>query len=127
MSRVINRKNIIVTSVLTGDRQFSRFISLPFQADTMIVKLITCLGATEFKGDGNPERIGDVRLIWCENVNDCIGSFFDDSTSSPNITFDVSNCAFNTEWKFASKLVDGAFDASSIGTLVIHLEFTQHQ
>ena len=131
MSRVINRKNVTIVQDLNDvEGVFTVNMNSSFKPDTMIVKHITY---------GDPSEEEKIReshgmfLIRCSAVNDYIGSIsdspFGNTSVSPNLVFDVSNCTFNTEWRFSIHLNDHDIDNDTIfpGDLVIHLEFTQHQ
>ena len=123
--KVINRKNIVIAHDFTGATvaKFQSNIYLQFQPDTMNVKLINTSGGENivaFK-----ER--NTSLIYCQNINEYIGSFWDGTTSTPNLTFDVKNQTFNTAWLFESRKVDGTVDTTSTCSIAIHLEFLQHE
>ena len=124
--KVINRKNIILAhsffNAINTDPFIKKHIDLSFQPDTMIVKLINALGAQD-----QQSREDEVYTLFCRNINEHIGSFFDGSTSTPNLTFDVSNATFNTEWIIESRQYDGSLDRSSSAIIIIHLEFLQHE
>lgn len=124
--KVINRKNIVVIHDFVDqggtNPRFSKNIHLSFQPDTMIVKLINAIGYQDPLA-----KVIDTYLLYCQNINECIGSFYDGSTSTPNLTFDVKNATFNTEWIFESRNYDGELDNQSSAILAIHLEFLKHE
>ena len=124
--KVINRKNIILAhsfvDVLNTNPFIKKHIDLSFQPDTMIVKLINALGTQDLQ-----TREDEVYTLFCRNINEHIGSFFDGSTSTPNLTFDVSNATFNTEWIIESQRYNGSLDRTSSAIIIIHLEFLQHE
>lgn len=128
MSRkVIKRKNVVIAHDFddgSGNTVsvFKLDLNLDFQPDTMNVKMINALGDQELQN-----RVNNVYVLHCHNINEYIGSFFDGSTSTPNLIFDVSNATFNTEWSFRSLDVDGNLDTDSLASLTIHLEFSKHE
>lgn len=120
--KVINRKNIVLSNQLSTDKVWTTNISMSFQPDTMIVKLVTCSGMAD------PTSKKDlIRLVKCDNINEYICSFYDGSVSSPGLVFDVRNTTVNTDWTFRSHDYDGTLDSTSDATIAIHLEFLQHE
>ncbi len=125
MSKVINRKNIVIAQFIQPGtaKAWIQPISLDFVADQVIVKHILYCGSAD-----PAAKIDGVRFIKSSLVNDQImGSFYDGCTYSPELVFQLPSFSNNTTYTFRIETVGGVIDPDFDGILSMHLEFTQHE
>jgi hypothetical protein len=123
MSKVINRKNIVISHNLVPFETWNQTIGLDFQADQMIVKSIVYAGAA----DPTVKQVS-VMFIKSSLVNNQImGSIYDGCAYNPDLVYQLPSWTDNNTWTFRIENSTGVLDTTFNGVLCMHLEFTQHE
>ncbi len=117
--QVESRRNITVGANLTGNNTFNiNIFNVSFIPDEVIVRQIT------YQNDP-AAPVAESFAIWTDLVGDYIGSFFDGSTCSPNITYDLKR-SVQGYYNFKVHTTAGVVPALT-GKLFLHLEFVRYK
>lgn len=121
LRKVINRKNITIIHDFGDGRDWNTAINLQFQPDEMIVKAISAQGSVV-------PIAGGLEYVYCETINEILGSFSYNSFVYPNLQFMANRFPINSQWNFkilnaTTQTLNTTFDSE----IMIHLEFIQYQ
>jgi hypothetical protein len=111
------RRNVSITQDFAQAVNFTAVINnVSFIPDEVIVRKIT------YHHDGTE---ASAFRLYTDLVGDYIGSFYDGSSSAPNITFPLGRSVQGT-YSFKPQTVAGATPAIA-GAFFIHLEFVRYR
>ena len=114
--KVIERKNIFLSTTLNNTGRFTKTINIDFVPDEVILKhVLYALDNTEEKG---------VKL-YSTLVNDIMCSFVDSSSKSMNARFSL-NRSIRGDFQFSVYNADDTLATDRNGSLFLHLEFVKY-